>query len=280
MATATAKRQWAKDEYDAGRLDQPPPPRGPLPPLIEDLYDAAHPSANGAADDDGFGDPEGVSTAETPPVKPPRAKKAAGWRAPWAKPKTGRGRPKVKRARVPVDELISGGWRLMARVARPLPPLERVLKIQSPVAGLLLEESVAGTVVDTALQPIARLMGTGKTVAALVGPPLLVTAGTLHMQRAAMEGKQPNPAVMGVIHEGLRESLMVWMDVAGPKFEQALARERDFEAKYGADVDQFIAFLFSPPAAPGDEAAAQAEADAVRRAQGIVINDADPAPAG
>jgi hypothetical protein len=278
MATTTDKRRWLKAEHEAGRLDAPPPVHGVLPPSLEDMYDAAHQSANGA-DDDGFGDPPDVASAETPPARPPRAKAGKKWTAPWAKQK-GRGRPKAKRTRVPVDEVIGGAWRLMARVARPIPPLERVLKIQSPVAGLLLEDAVAGTVLDTALQPIARLMGTGKTAAALIGPPLLVTAGTLHMQRAAMEGKPPNPAVMGIIHEGLRESLMVWMEVAGPKFDEALARERDFEAKYGADVDGFIAFLFSPPADQADPEAMAAEADQVRRAQGVMADDVTAAPAG
>lgn len=154
-------------------------------------------------------------------------------------------------------------------------PLERVLKVQSPVAGALMEDAVAGSMLDGLLQPIARVMGQGKVVAALAGPPILVTAGTLHMQRAAAEGKPPNPVVMGVIYEGLRETLMVWMDVAGPKFEAALAREREFEARYGADVDGFIQFLFSPPADPADAEAMRAEEDAVRRAQGIVADDAD-----
>jgi hypothetical protein len=281
MATTTEKRRWLKAEHEAGNLTEPPPVHGVLPPSLEAMYDAAHPSANGADDDNPFGDPPDVSAAETPPARPPRAKTRPKFTAPWSKPKTGRAKAKAKRPRVPVDELIGGGWRLMTRVARPLPPLERTLKIQAPVAGLLLEDAVAGTVLDSVLQPIARVMGTGKTVAALVGPPLLVTAGTLHMQRAAMEGKQPNPAVMGVIHEGLRESLMVWMEVAGPKFDQALARERDFEARYGADVDAFIAFLFSPPPNPENPAQAQAEADAIRRVQGIVVEDApEPAPAG
>jgi hypothetical protein len=162
----------------------------------------------------------------------------------------------------------------MARIARPVPPLERTLKLQSPIAGLLLEDAIAGTLADTALQPIARLQFQGKTAAALLGPPMLVTAGTLHMQRAAQEGKPPNAMVMGIIHEGLRETLMVWMDVAGPKFEVALKRERDFEAQYGTKVDEWIAFLFSPPANPADEEAVKAEEDAIRRAQGIMHDEA------
>lgn len=279
MASTTDKRRWLKAEFEAGRLTEPPPVHGVLPPSLEDMYDAAHQSANGGTDADGFPDPPDVTVAETPPTRPPRARAAAsGWRPPWSKPARP-GRKKAKRARVPVDELISSGWRGMARIARPVPPLERVLKVQAPVSGLLLEEAVAGTMVDTLLQPLARVMGQGKLVAALVGPPMLVTAGTLHMQRAAAEGKQPNPVAMGIIHEGLRETLMVWMDVAGPKFEAALKRERDFEAKYGTDVDEFIGWLFSPPANPADAESVKAEDDAVRRAQGIVADDAAPAAA-
>jgi hypothetical protein len=278
MATTAEKRAWLREQgYN-------PSVKGALGDELEAAYAAAHPGTNGDTPpldldgdpDEGFdvsaADDPPEDTGETPPRRPRRgASKPAGKTGrslPWRRKPGAKAKP--KHARVPVDEVISGGWRLLARLARPVPPLERTLKVQSPVAGLLLEDTVKGTIVDTVLQPIARLQTQGKAVAALAGPPLLVTAGTLHLQRAAAAGEQPNAMVMSVIHEALRESLMLWMEVAGPKFEQALARERDFEERHGQSVDEMIAWIFSPPPDPRDGEAVAAEDAAVKRAQGIL----------
>lgn len=271
MATTAEKRAWLRDNgYN-------PNVKGALSGEQEAIYDAAHPAPNGdVPGDEWFPDPDESLTGEagpppedreTPPRRPPRTPPKRGW--PWDR-KGRRTGPRRKHVRMPVDEVISGGWRLMARLARPVPPLERTLKVQSPVAGLLLEDVVKGTVVDVILQPLARFQRQGKAVAALAGPPLLVTAGSLHMQRQLQAGLEPSPVFMGFIHEALRESLMLWMDVAGPKFEEALKREREFEEHYGHDVDEFITWLFSPPVNPADEASVRAEEDAIRRAQGIL----------
>ena len=270
MATTAEKRAWLRAN------GHNPNVKGALSSEQEAAYDAAHPAPNGdePPGDEWFPDEplEGAAgpppdDRETPPKRPPRAPAKRSW--PWDRKgrKTG---PRRKHARVPVDEVISGGWRLMARLARPVPPLERTLKVQSPVAGLLLEDVVKGTVVDTVLQPVARMQRQGKTVAALAGPPLLVTAGTLHMQRQAAAGQEPSPVFMGIVTEALRESLMLWMDVAGPKFEEALKREREFEEHYGHDVDEFIGWLFSPPVNPEDASSVRAEEEAIKRAQGIL----------
>lgn len=285
MTDAPAIRAWLRDHgYDIGV-------KGAIPRDLIGIYEAAHPGSNGQngnpADgpdypdgmtDDDFGpdltdppDPPPGDTAENKPRRP-RSGKAAGKPSrtfPWRRKPPG-GKAKPKRPRVPVDEVIGGAWRILSHVAAPVPPLQRTLRIQAPVAGLLLEDSVKGTAIDGLLQPIARLQNQGKVVAALAGPPMLVTAGTIHLQRQAAQGLPPSPMIMSVIHEGLRESLMLWVSVAGPKFEEAMAREKDFEEKYGQDVDAFIGFLFSPPPVAGDPDAAQAEEEAIKRAQGIL----------
>ncbi len=50
----------------------------------------------------------------------------------------------------------------------PLPPLQRTLRMQAPVAGDLLDDVVRDTIVDPLLQPLARLASQGKAVQALV----------------------------------------------------------------------------------------------------------------
>jgi hypothetical protein len=272
-ASTAEKRAWLRDNgYDPGR-------NGVLSPDLVAAYDAAHADANGDSDPYLFVNDVVTPDPPDPETRPRRQPRAATPRLarlnPWAKPKRARKKKAApKRERVPVDEILSGAWRLMARVARPVPPLERVLKLQSPVAGALLEDSVKGTMADTLLQPLARMQEQGKTVAALVGPPVLVTAGALYMQRCMQAKQAPNPVVVATLHEMLRESLMVWMDVAGPKFEAALSRERDFEEKYGQSVDDTIDWIFSPPPNPADEEAVKAEETAIRRAQGVLADDA------
>jgi len=288
MPTAHDLRAWAKDS------GQTVNERGSIPSWLADAWNDEHPEdpygANGASAPDypdGMTDADfETADAQMPPEDPPgtgetkpgrvrkpggggsaRGRAGGGWRNRFKGGKPG-GRKKAKRPRVPVDDLICGAWRIMARVARPVPPVQRVLRIQAPVAGVLLEDVVRDTVADRIMQPLARLQSGGKTAVALAGPPMIVLAITLHVAQRAQEGKPPHPLFMETATEMLREALLIWMDVAGPKFEAAMAREKDFEERYGQTVDECIAFLFSPPAA--DDEAEQAEEDAIRRAQSFV----------
>ena len=281
MPTSAEIRSWANGEggYPIG-------PKGNIPAHVRDAYDAAHPSPNGdtiTSDITDYPDPdfeaafadEPPETGETPPQRPKRSGRGSGSRA-----KNGRsgffgkrtsGTGKAKRKRIPVDDLIGSAWNILAKLATPLPPLQRTLRVQAPVAGILLEDTVRDTAVDTVLQPLARFAAQGKTVTALLGPPVIVSAISVHLTQAAAAESQPNPVFLAIAQEALRGSLMTWMDVAGPKFEQAIAHEKEFEEKYGQGVDEFMAWLFSPPVNPEDRAAAEAEEDAIRRAQGMTV---------
>ncbi len=96
----------------------------------------------------------------------------------------------------------------------------------------------------------------GEALFALLGPPVLVTAIQLQPDSA--------PFILPV----LRESLLSWCKVAGPKMAEAMKREMEFESEFGQNVDEMLAFLFSQPDDPDDPAAAMAaEEEAVRRAQ-------------
>ena len=95
-------------------------------------------------------------------ARPRKVQQSKGWRGRlWGgqgggkAPAKGKARPRAPR--VPVDKLIERGWDILARVAQPVNlPVSRVLAIQAPAAGLMLEDVVRGTVVDLVLQPIAR----------------------------------------------------------------------------------------------------------------------------
>lgn len=291
MPTASDIRVWARTEgYDV-------PARGNIPTEIRTAYDTAHPGPNGSAgtsgpdypDDDfetAFIDPpddevfDESAMAEEKPRRPKSSGSTArgqGRGGPGARSFFSRGKKPgqktaKKKPRVSTEDLLGSLWRGMAKLATPLPPLQRTLRIQAPVAGLLLEDAVKDTAADVLLQPLARFAGQGKVVSALVGPPVIVTALMLHgQQRMAMDPPQdPHRLFVSVGIEALRSSLMTWMEVAGPKFEIAMQREMEFEAKYGQSVDQLIAFLLGPP--PESAADVEAEEQAIRRAQGIIVD--------
>ena len=289
MATASDIRAWA-----AGQGYQVPA-RGNIPGTIRTAYDAAHPAPNGSGgtphadypDDDfesAFVDPpdddvpDEAAVEETAPRRPKGKTRSSatsrGTRKFWPGRPKADGKGKKKAPRVSTEDVIGGAWRVLAKLATPMPPLSRTLRIQAPVAGAILDDAVKDTVTDTLLQPVARLAGQGKVVSALAGPPVIVTALSLHIQQRAMMDppQEPNPFFVQMGIEALRSSLMMWMEISGPKFEQALRREKEFEDKYGQSVDDLIGFLLAPPVDPADQAAVIAEEEAIRRAQGIVVD--------
>jgi len=159
-----------------------------------------------------------------------RIKKAAP-----AAPAKPRGRRPAK-PRVPVDKLISMGWRFLAQMAQPINlPVARILDMQAPVAGLILEDTVKGTIVDRLLQPIARAESGGEKVFALLGPPMLVAAITA------------KPQLYPVLRAPLRESLRLWIDIAGPKLDELKEQEDKFQEQYGTRIDDMIDLIFAPP---------------------------------
>jgi len=290
MATATDVRTWAQangrpqtrgklpnklvEDWDRDHPDDPyesGPPRdtgnghAPDYPVGDADFDALFPDAG---EGDGLGD-----TGETPPSRPKArssSAKTGGGLFPFRR-KSGSPKAKGKKQpRVSTSDLLGSVWRAGAKLLTPLPPLQRTLRMQAPVAGDIMDDVVRDTVVDPLLQPLARIAAQGKTVQALVGPPAFVTAICAHQaQRAALDPPQdPHPFFMAVAVEGLRSSLMAWMDVAGPKFEAAMAREAEFEEKYGQRVDDMIAMIFAER--PSSEADVMAEEEAIRRAQGIL----------
>jgi hypothetical protein len=269
--TATARGKLSTAVIDNWNTNHPNDPYEPNPPR-DGFTGNTEPDYPDADFDSQFPDVPGegdglADTGETPPRRP----RSNG------KPKTGGGRfwqrkkPAGKKKTVPrvsTEDLLGSVWRGAAKLLTPLPPLQRTLRMQAPVAGSLLDDVVQGTIVDPLLQPLARLASQGKAVQALVGPPAFVAAIMTEQMRAVQHERQPNPIYMAIATEGLRSSLMAWMDVAGPKFEEAMEREALFEEKYGKRVDDMIALIFSQP--PDSEEAVQAEEDAIRRAQGVL----------
>lgn len=285
MATPIEVREWAVAEGNAtsrGKLragvieqwdaEHPDNPYEPGPP--RDGFTGNAPDYPDADFDANFPEPEPLGdTGETPPRRPKSSRSRTGtggsaggvrslFRRGSSKKTTGKKPPRVSTA-----DLVGAAWRGAARMV-PLPPLSRTLRMQSRVAGPIMDDVIRGTVVDPLLQPLARLAGQGKAVQALVGPPAFVTAIMAHTGQAAAKGEEPNPFIMAMAMEGLRSSLMAWMEISGPKFAEVAAEEAEMEAKHGMNVDAMIALIFSEP--PTTEADAEAEEAAILRAQGML----------
>jgi len=214
----------------------------------------------------------GITEADFPPDDPPPAEqKPRRTRTSAKRPslsdrlksraKTG-GKGKRKGPRIPVDRLCEGMWGMLARLAMPVnPPLARCLNMEAPVAGLVLEDIVKGTVVDRVLQPVARAEEKGRKTLALIGPPVIVAA-LEHAQTLPDQQRQMREAVLVPM---LRESMVLWVEVAGDKVEEKARRDQELGPTYER-VDELLAMIFAPPTVPsgtsedGQAATVQAEA--------------------
>lgn len=243
MASLHDIREWGKaNGFDVNDS-------GPLPRGLRDAYRTRDDSeiitrivpdekeGSRIVDDPDDGEAEAKVVERPPMVHKPslvaRARRAVG-KDPEDAPKPA----KANKPRRSLDRIIERAWDMLGRVIAPVNlPVARVMAVQAPVAGLLLEDIVKGTIVDKILQPIASVEEKGELAFALIGPPLLV--GLLTSER----GQQLAP----VLVPALKESLRVWLEVAGPKIEIARKREEEFAAKYGAQIDVLIETFFAPP---------------------------------
>jgi hypothetical protein len=252
------------DEIRAGlrELGHEPPERGRLSAKWKGIYDAGTPAAGPDWDTAGDGaddlaaaddlEPSVPMQAEQPPRtarsgRRERRARPAGERL-FGKRKTPAGKPKRKPPRVPVDHLVGRAWEALARFAQPLSmPVSRCLQVQSPVAGMILEEIVAGTMADRLMQPVARAEEKAEKVLALVAPPILVLAleQTQYLEPAQAQMRQ------ALIVPMLRESLRIWLQVAGPKVEEAARREAEYQETFGHTIDELIA-MFMGTVVPGE----------------------------
>lgn len=143
-------------------------------------------------------------------------------------------RARGPKRRVSLESTCATGWSILSAVAAQAGqgPTSRVLGMQAPVAGVILEESLKGTMADRILQPLARATQTGSKVGALLGPPVLVT----------LLDRKPDlaPQVLPV----LRLALKQWVLVAGPAMRAQERKQAKAMEALGLDgqdsLDQMI----------------------------------------
>jgi hypothetical protein len=294
-ATATDVREWAKTQPD---LADSIPDRGPLPRAMRARYDEAHATDPG---DDGYpGDPDATQAAPPPAqaTAPAERKPRTGRQLASKKtlrerilgPGKGKAGKKAKTPRMPIADAVEEIWSDLAWLAAPVPPLQRMLYVQAPYAGVILEDTVRGTIIDPIVQPVVRNLEAIRAIDGLIGPPVFVTGITLTGGRVQVMNPDGSPqmakapdgtlqpitdfdARTKLMFIGLRHSLLQMTKVTGAQLEAVQARGED-RIKRGQQIDQLIAWIFGMPERPPDQSSAEEEA--IRRAQDIF--NAPPTP--
>lgn len=228
-------------EPGTGETWDGPDDGGPVAVRGADPYADAPPPAQAIADFE--------AQQEVRPSRPKRARAGGGLAARLTgKKDTKPGKPKKDMPRLPVDRLITRGWGTLARFAAPVSvPLSMTLGLQAPIAGLMLEDTVRGTVVDRFLQPVVRSEERAEKVIALVGPPLIVVA----IERAQGLPEPQRSIQLAVLAPMLEEALTLWCQLSEGKVQEAAARLQSNEA-VRAQVAELTSLIFSPAPPPDD----------------------------
>jgi hypothetical protein len=318
MATSAEKRAWLAANGHPELAEG----KGRLPgPLLAE-YDAAHaPPHYGPGTDAGdFGDDPldfvaaddppmppgdgeapgeaaGAAAEEERPSRPHAARPRFGWGKPKAKPKGGKPRAKTFR-RVSIAPLIEDAYSDIAWAAAGIPPLQRLLYAQAPIAGVVLDPVVKNTVADrVVLQPMARNYERMKVGMALIGTPMALAAVLATAPGIAVDPDTGRPIMMPVLdaetgqpvdgqmvpamapptvqHQSamltLRYGVRAMADLAGDSMSRVQQRAQENAARDDM-VNEFIAFLLGMPGVPvdADETAAHEARDAGLRLAGVV----------
>jgi hypothetical protein len=239
-----------------------PPVRGRLNPDWISRAEALRADAPAPAPDYDGGvsdaDFEVTEAAEPPAVLPERKPRKVrtgparpSLRERFTKAASGKGKPKRKHPRLSLAPLIGEFWAVLGGMATRVDvPVGRCLQMQAPVAGLVLEDVVKGTIVDTALQPIARAEDKAKAVGALILPPVLVAA----IEQAQTLPEQQRKNREAFLMPMLVQSLMMWERVAGDRIGEIIEREKaEAPMRERAEANARLIFDLTAPAEPEPE---------------------------
>ncbi len=246
---ATHERFWCSDNPDSNKS------RGQ--PVGRTKFKVATPQADESVFD------QGPATAETPPVTPfdeaPPAEPAKrSWKEKlWgdaadkpAAPKTLERAPRRRR------KSTEGIWQLLwTGVGRGLIytradiPVGNVMSFQGPVVGPILDKAIAGTFVDTLLQPLAGAGERFEDVSDVVALPALIGI----MERAP----QLAPALEPLVRKAIRRHLVEYARMAKAQkkadAEYAKALEDLGMAPEGNDpVDGILAQIWAGVETPAE----------------------------
>ena len=136
-------------------------------------------------------------------------------------------------------------------------PVGRVLALQAPMVGDVLDDAIKGTVVDKVLQPFVRQGDRAKLIGAVVLPPLLVGAlernpelapTLMPVLRAAMVPMLVEMAKAAKKAKADEKKLFEALDEVADSLPPELLAEAKERSMH--PVDAIIASLFAPPPVP------------------------------
>jgi len=247
MAGDSDIRNWARD-HGINIAD-----RGRVPADVRQQYQA-HLPANGSAPGPAETEPDGQTQTPAEPAARPAPATAGETRPKPTQASRGwfRRDPDRKTKRKPrtsLEQLGAAAYGLagQALTRTRLYAAGRVLTMQAPIAGIVAEEELRGTPVDTIAQPLARLMEKGGTLGALMLLPTSV---------AAYQLSGGNDALIPVIRWSFLQQLKM-----NKAYEAEIQKRMDKAlADAGVSEEELeagLAALFAPPqAVPQEEPAA------------------------
>lgn len=179
-------------------------------------------------------------------------------------------RPKVtkpRHSRIPIASDLANAWSTIGRNLQQTPhfPAGRMMSLQAPAAGLVIDRALEGTVVDRlVVQPLWRTKDNWEEVFYVAGPPVLLISiqnARMRAMAALEEGDQAAAAkyeriatVQGGMLESLLRSSLIKM---APSMAEARARQEEEdviireafpELGTGEDpVKALLSELFAPP---------------------------------
>ena len=263
--------QSVRDQYDAEHPGQLLPPEdddtGPDPAGEAGDYDetitvtAVHPPGS-IPDPAGDGEPP-PEPAAGGPERPAgeRKPRSAGKSRPragrsfrervWGGGKAKTARPKTRHPRVSLKGFAEDMFLDLAWTFQGLPPMEKILYLQAPLAGSVVEDTFKDTLADKVLQPAARFDRQFKALEALTAP---AWVGLIIARGRRDEAGEYSPQTK-LMFSGLRHSLLSMSRLADTDFEQLKTKSEELRTASG-QIDAMIAWLFEMPAAPEPAAAA------------------------
>lgn len=184
----------------------------------------------------------------------------------------------------PTGGIITNVWTRMAQAASGLPPLQRILAAQAPLAGAAFESQLRGTFVDRLLlQPAARIEARSDVAAAMVGVPGLVLAAFMFgkVQMATDPDGAPlvtpdgatvpllkpdgtplwEPQTEAVIIMPLKMCLASWMAVQD-RYAADVIEQAEATIRKGEEAEKLLRWIFQTGAGPADPAEAAARGEA------------------
>ena len=257
-AAGTDVREWLRSQGEKVGA------RGQIRQELIDKYNTAHGLPPGAAPPPAGTYDAGVAEADFPePDTGAGASDPGGKQEPAAaerKPRVVKGQPararfterifkrqpgtRRRQPRVDLSDFAEETWLDLAWLAQPIPPLAKIFTIQAPYAGAVLDEQVKGTIVDAALQPLARYAGVYRALNGLIGPPVCVLAICAQGRRDPATGEYDMATQM--MFGMLKYSLLQMARVSDLKAEQIAERTEEMAARM-AVVDKIVEDLFTMP---------------------------------